>query len=203
MPSVERPISARFESMLRDVLRRLAALERPVRRVVPAGDTLPTSPDEGEQFDLRFAHDGLYRRCTWRGALNGGAGAWAASGPALRGSALASQSTTSTSPTDLATPGPSVVIPCAGRYVVRIEADLYNTTGGATLSVMEVQGPGLAAGAGGPVVISGNTQRRTSASEEEVTFTGAGTVICKYNVGGGTGVYQRRRIAVWPVELRP
>lgn len=50
MPSVERPISARFESMLRDVLRRLATLERrspsradPVGRV--AWVALPDAPD--------------------------------------------------------------------------------------------------------------------------------------------------------------
>lgn len=125
MPSVERPISARLEQLLRDLVRRVSALERPVRRVVAAGDTLPTSPDEGEQFDLRFAHDGLYRRCTWRQALNNGNGAWAVEGPPLVSNQTAGW--TYASPTSWAyttMPGISITVPVSGTYLLSAQGSI-------------------------------------------------------------------------------
>ena len=202
MPSVERPISARFEAMLRDVLRRLAALERPVRRVVPAGDTLPTSPDEGEQFDLRFAHDGLYRRCTWRGALNGGAGAWAVvGGAALRTDESNSLNTAGTTYQNFFT---TVVIPCAGIYDIEF-GGLYHTADDANYVRISVDGPGSPATDSDVLIRGGRSSAwETAHKVSRRTFTGSGNVrqYARSN-SGGTVTAVTRYMAVTPVELRP
>lgn len=115
---------------------------------------------------------------------------------------LTSQSTTSTSFTDLATVGPVSTkhIGPSGRALVIVSAQQTNPTGYAIMS--------FAAAGPTPVVASDDAALTTSTGAEVsadratlVTGLAEGdyTFTAKYRVPGGTGTFQRRRITVIPL----
>jgi len=112
-----------------------------------------------------------------------------------------SQTTTSTSYTDLATAGPAVTVVTGTTAVVGLYNSNVNTGSTSALMSFEVSGAStIAANDNMAIGISG-----TNATREGATFlvtgltAGSNTFTCKYRVGAGTGTYVDRRIFVLPL----
>ena len=125
---------------------------------------------------------------------------------ALRGTAGAavntSETTTSTTFTDLATVGPAVTLDTGTSAIVFIAAQVSNS--GANLSFMSVAVSGassIAAAFDNVLMYHNGTSGAHHGSFGILTGLTAGTNIftAKYSVGGGTGTWLRRKIAVIPL----
>lgn len=115
------------------------------------------------------------------------------------------ETTTSTSFTDLATPGPSVTVTLGNRAIVGITARINNTTAsqpgvvgydisGAT-SFSANDNRALWQESNG----TGEFQRCSIVSLHTALTGGSNTFTMKYRVGGGTGEFQYREIFVIPL----
>lgn len=166
--------------------------------------SLPSSPSAGDT--VRYAPAGAGSPpiwiCTWDTNLNGGTGAWSVSGPPLRAIVTTAQTTTSTTYTDLATVGPSIEVLVGGIYDWTMEADASNNSASG-FALMSLAGGGFTAGAGDRILLTDSSERRTTYASDRGTVT-AGTVVAKYSsLVAGTARFERRRISLTPVELRP
>lgn len=110
-----------------------------------------------------------------------------------------SQTTTSTSFTDLSTAGPSVTT-TTGTTALAIWGCRVDNSGASSLSVMSCAVTGsTAVGAsdsryfGGSAFVTG-----TMAVFYSALTPGSHTFTCKYRVTGGTGTFERRRLTVIP-----
>ncbi len=94
----------------------------------PTTTTLPTSPVDGQEVYYRVNRgDGTY--AYWHLRYNASTTYWDfLGGPSMFAQVDATQTTTSTTFTNLATVGPSLTVPLAGDYDVTIGARLYGTT---------------------------------------------------------------------------
>lgn len=114
-----------------------------------------------------------------------------------------SQSTTSTSYTDLSTVGPSVTVTTGTRALVMINAQFENNTTNASCSVsFAVSGAtSLSAITTYGMAIDGltasNSNRKGASYLLQTLNAGSNTFTMKYNVGSGTGTFSKRRIVVW------
>lgn len=113
-----------------------------------------------------------------------------------------SQTTTSTSYTDLATVGPTVTVTTGPMALV----GLYNAnlnSSGTTASLMSYEVTGASAQAPNDNIAVGvatTTGTRAGALFLVTGLTpGSNTFTCRYRVGGGTGTYVDRRILVVPL----
>lgn len=119
------------------------------------------------------------------------------------GDSSAVESTSSTSYTDLGTPGPSVTVTTGTSAIVFITAEAQtNTANSSHKFTFEVSGATtIAASDDWAVILDGNYDlspvRRSSA--HRVTLTGGSNVFkMKYAVGSGVGTFGKRQIAVLP-----
>jgi hypothetical protein len=113
-----------------------------------------------------------------------------------------SQTTTSTSYTDLATVGPAVTVTTGPSALV----GLYNAnlnSSGTTASLMSYEVTGASAQAPNDNIATGvatTTGTRAGAVFLVTGLTpGSNTFTCRYRVGGGTGTFVDRRILVVPL----
>lgn len=119
-----------------------------------------------------------------------------------------SQTTTSTSFTDLATAGPAVTVTVggAGKALVGLSASVANTVSGAD-SVMgfAISGATTQAAQNDRTLAypaesaSGNTFQATFIMMQDGLSAGSTTFTAKYRVTGGTGSWVDRRILVSPL----
>ncbi|MDX3311597.1 hypothetical protein P1S61_21535 [Streptomyces sp. ME08-AFT2] len=112
-----------------------------------------------------------------------------------------SQTTTSTSYTDLATVGPAVTVTTGPLAWVHLYNSNVNTTSVSSLMSFEVSGASsIPAADNQSIGIAGTAGSREGAAFLLTTLTpGSNTFTCKYRVGSGTGTYADRRIAVLPL----
>lgn len=112
-----------------------------------------------------------------------------------------SQTTTSTSFTDLATVGPSVTATTGPYALVSTYNSNFNSGAAASLMSFEVSGASsIAAADNVSIAITGASSQRASGLFLLTTLTpGSNTFTCKYRVGAGTGTYADRRIIVFPL----
>lgn len=112
-----------------------------------------------------------------------------------------SQTTTSTSYTDLATVGPAVTVTTGPLAWVHLYNSNVNTTSVSSLMSFEVSGASsIPAADNTSIGIAGTAGSREGAGFLLTTLTpGSNTFTCKYRVGSGTGTYADRRIAVLPL----
>lgn len=201
-------LTSEFDALRREIelLRR-----RPVTAAVPLIDDvadLPSAPREDQRVDLLVSDRIL--ELTWRGVLNGGAGAWAVSGDVIG----AAQSPAGDRSTSGALPnGPSITMPA--RMVVRAWCfgSARRPSGGAGLSDLQVQ---LALN--GSSVPSNITSSTTDAQWVGGTIYGsegpagrlinAGvTVSLNVTISGGFtwrfGDHRVWHLMIRPLELRP
>ena len=116
---------------------------------------------------------------------------------------LTSETTTSTSFADLATPGPEVTVTTGPAALVIVHGAMENTgagssrmgydvSGASTLAAADNRGIGVYGVAGAGVITSGVTLH-TDLTPGSNTFT------AKYRVASGTGTFLSRRIVVFPL----
>jgi len=121
--------------------------------------------------------------------------------PASAGISTA-ESTTSTSFTDLATPGPAVTVTTGTSALVVVSSCIYNTSSYALASYQVSGATTLAASDEGGVQVANTPATYQTASEFfRVTglTAGSNTFTVKYRVVGGTGNFQRRHLVVIPL----
>jgi hypothetical protein len=118
-------------------------------------------------------------------------------------SVLVSETTTSTSYTDLTTMGPAVNVDTGPFALVLVHGAMENTGAGSSRMAYEVSGAssiapadnrgiGVFGTAGGGLVASG------VALHQDLT-PGSNTFTAKYRVSSGTGTFLSRRIVVFPL----
>lgn len=116
-----------------------------------------------------------------------------------------SQTTTSTSYTDLATAGPAVTVTCGSRAIVMAQAFTSNSTqGNRSFLSVAVSGSSSVAAADDWAAIyeSGNANDGSSVSTTylfEGLTAGSNTFTMKYRANGGTGAWSLRRLTVIPL----
>lgn len=116
-----------------------------------------------------------------------------------------SNTTASTTPVDLATPGPSVATTTGSRALVFFRCGAENdTAGGTSIYGYEVSGAtSIAANLNSASSVTGlgaNNRIRTGSYSFEVALnSGFNTFTMKYWVSAGTGLFIQREIAVIPL----
>ena len=116
---------------------------------------------------------------------------------------LVSETTTSTSYTDLATAGPAVTVDTGPNALVLVHGSLENSGTGSSRMAYEVSGASSIApadnrgigvfGTAGTGVVSSGVALHTDLTPGTNTFT------AKYRVSAGTGTFLSRRIVVFPL----
>ena len=113
------------------------------------------------------------------------------------------QTSTSTSYTDLATAGPSVTVTVGanGVLLVGLDGGLYNSGSFITYMTIALSGANTLAAADKYSMAANSTAYQAQGSSFLLTGLNAGstTVTLKYKVAGGTGTFQERHI--WAVPL--
>ena len=119
-------------------------------------------------------------------------------GSPLVSTVVTSETTTSTSFTDLATVGPSITVPLAGDYDVEIGG--FTLSSGASVTVQ-----GFAVGATVATdaeSVRGNANQSNPRMRYRKTAIAASTIIrMKYRVASLTGTFETRQILVYPVRV--
>jgi hypothetical protein len=120
---------------------------------------------------------------------------------ATRGVVLTSQSTASTSYTDLATPGPSVTITTGTRALVMVQTEAVINAVALHAASYEVSGATTVAASDSWAVTDSDAHNmtRTSCHLHEGLTAGSNTFKMKYRVTGGTGTWRYRIIMVMPL----
>jgi hypothetical protein len=110
------------------------------------------------------------------------------------------EATTSTAYTDLATVGPSVIVPLAGDYEITICAQMFGTAGdfmGATVKL----GAAAASDEDG-IINNGSTQQYPSHTMRRNGIAASALLKMQYRTGsGGSGQAARRELTVRPVRV--
>jgi len=118
-------------------------------------------------------------------------------------SVLTSETTASSTFTDLATPGPAVTVTTGPAALVVVHGAMENTGTGASRMAYDISGASTVAaadnrgigvyGVAGAGVITSGVVLDTGLTPGSNTFT------AKYRVGTGTGTFLSRRIVVFPL----
>lgn len=171
--------------------------------------TLPASPVDGQEVYFQsssMATAGVVWNLRYR--AGGGTYKW----EFLGGSPLTdetgyggTESTTSTSYTDLATVGPSITVPLAGDYIVAIGADIQNSTTAWSTYISYAIGATAASDADGlrvrqPTGGGYEVTAAVSAERRKNALAASTALTAKYRVLGGTGIWWRRWMRVTPVR---
>jgi hypothetical protein len=118
-----------------------------------------------------------------------------------RATVSTSQTTTSTSYTDLTTPGPAVTIETGDRAEVTIACTMSNSGGNHAYASFAVSGATTQAATDdvGILVADANVDRRYATVEVIGLTPGNNTFTMKYKVGASTGTFVDRRIHAKPI----
>jgi hypothetical protein len=167
--------------------------------------TTPALVDESEWNYPADTANGV----VWRFKYNSGSASafkWEfVGGAAMVVEVQTSETTTSASYVDLATVGPSVTVPRAGDYEVEFGASMSDTTGG--VAVYTAVKRGAAATSDNDIVTVISTGAIVapgfSVSRKMPVLGLAASDVLKlqHKVGGGTGTFIRRWIAVRPIRV--
>lgn len=177
--------------------------------VVPLVTGLPAIPSDGQEICYQAdAANGV----VWRARYNAASASpykWeiVGFGDGLRSQVDADQPTSSAAFVDLATAGPSVVVPLAGDYIIEFGCGMYTSTGAGLSAFMS-----FAMGATAAVSIDGIWyQPSSNVGPQEITMqrsrkkTGilAGTaIVAKYSSPGATTFnFNNRWMVVKPVRV--
>lgn len=172
------------------------------------GTSLPASPNDQDEYAyLADATNGI----VWRFKYNSGSSStykWEFIGGSKLSAAVATiESTTSTSFADIATAGPSVVVPRAGEYYIVEHVQASNSAAGNRLQISVKLGSATAATAEQALALS---SKASSGNDDDVclhrelrprALAAGDTVKLQYSVNGGTGSFGLREILVWPARV--
>lgn len=114
---------------------------------------------------------------------------------------LTSETTTSTTYTDLATVGPAVTVTTGVSALALFSAEMGNSTANATLLSVAVSGATTLAASENYRAVDNTTSGVTGFNHKFFTglTAGSNTFTLKYRVGGGTGTFLIRRVTVIPL----
>jgi hypothetical protein len=116
-----------------------------------------------------------------------------------------SQTTTSASYTDLATGGPAVTVTTGTKAFIFLYTHSSNNTANNFVAMsFAISGATTLAAADGRSIVhspptNGRGKRGSSVFFIDTLTAGSNTFTAKYRVGGGTGAWQDRRLAVLPL----
>lgn len=113
----------------------------------------------------------------------------------------ASQSTTSTTYTDLTTVGPQVTVTTGAQALIFLYGSAINTGVGASLISIDITGASTISAVDNDSVGSSAATgfRATSVYMQTGLTPGSNTFTAKYRVGSGTGTFQDRRLTILPL----
>ncbi|KAF2774702.1 hypothetical protein STPH1_7747 [Streptomyces sp. OM5714] len=168
-----------------------------------------TSVFTAAQFN-QFVRDNLNEtapaKATQEGSIFVGAGANSIVERSIESSLIStSESTTSTSYTDLATTGPAVTVDTSSRAIVFVTANLQNDTamenvyasyevsGDTSIGATDSRGAFMGAAYTNQVLRAGQIYL------EDTLTPGSNTFTMKYRVTGGTGKFTHRHLVVIPL----
>ena len=116
---------------------------------------------------------------------------------------LTSQTTTSTSYTDLATAGPAVTVTTGTSALVIITAYLQNSGGNLTYASFAVSGATTSAATDDRLIAQTTANGMVCSRPQKITglTAGSNTFTMKYRVAAGTGTYAYRDIVVIPLPV--
>lgn len=166
----------------------------------PPITVLPTTPTDGQVvYYTADATNGVVWAFKYRTA-SASASKWEfAGGAPLTARVAASETTASTTYVALTTAGPSVALPFAGDYDVRIGGRIANTSGtDASAMSFDVGGTGAVDADAAVGVTAGAVN---VASHVRKTGATAVTLTAKYRVVSGTGTFIERWMEVLPVRV--
>lgn len=124
-------------------------------------------------------------------------------GPPMKSEVFTFETTASTTYAALATAGPSIALPRAGDYDVRVASNLRNDTDTRyTLHSYDIGVTGALDDDGADYTRGTGASNTTVTAERRKTGLTAVSLVSKYRVNAGTGTAGRRRMAVYPVRLR-
>jgi hypothetical protein len=182
---------------------RLNAMEQGIDRAYPLRVTsLPGSPFDGQMIHyVADATNGVVWPLVYVSA-SASTHKWEAIGPTpLTAQVLTLETTLSSSFADLATVGPSVTVPLAGDYLIELAANFRTDATGTALVAVKLGAAatsaddGLANTFANSFVPGSRTIRRNGLAANAV-------LKLQYQTSGtGTGSFQRRNLAVWPIRV--
>jgi hypothetical protein len=176
----------------------------PANPVLNYGTTLPSSPYNGQEYTL--VDSTTNPSYQWRFRYNANSTStykWEFVGGVPFSTTVATnQSTSSTSPVDLATVGPSFTLPRAGDYIFTWGAECGHSAAGNAMYVSM-----MIAGSGNPTtnvvsVQSGVAYLQRASRVFRGNGVAAGSVKLQYSISGtGTGAFQARDLQILPVRV--
>lgn len=191
-----------FIKDFRDLKRRVSDLWR--KAAVPRVTSLPSSPTDGQVIDyVADATNGVIWRFRYN-ADSSSAYKWEfVGGASLFQLVATSQSTSSTSYTDLTTVGPTVTAPLAGDYDVEIGAFGRTNSAGATARMSYSVGGAAATDADSIRfdTAAANNGLVSSKLERKTGLSAATALKAKYMTGAGTALFLDRWMRVLPVRV--
>lgn len=162
---------------------------------------LPLEPKNGQVvYFLADATNGIVWTLKYR-ANSASAYKWeVVGGSSLVAEVATSETTASGSYVALTTPGPSLALPLAGDYDVKIGSIIAST--GEFFSAMSYDIGGSAAVDADRVSgVGGNGNEVGASREQRKAALAAVTLTAKYRVGGGTGTFLGRQMRAMPVRV--
>ncbi|MBI4034362.1 DUF2190 family protein, partial [Candidatus Saccharibacteria bacterium] len=167
------------------------------------GTSFPANPEDGDEYTyVADGTNGVYWHFIYRSATS----KWIFTGGApLVSEVTTSESTSSGTYTALATAGPSITLPFAGDYDVKIEVLAGNQGGTSAAPIMSYDigatGAVDADGTNTNGMYVGDTRGGYWSAERRKTGLGAVTLTAKYKANSGAAVYfGNRRMLVWPIQ---
>jgi hypothetical protein len=170
--------------------------------VPPYVTALPTPPFDGfEVFYAADATNGVIWHLRYRSG--GGTYKWEyVGGPPLSARVDTSETTTSASYAALATAGPSVTVPLAGDYIVRIHSNTFNSGVATNYHSYDLGGSGAVDANSIEGAVPAASYSHPGFAENRHNGLSASTaIVSKYKTTAGTGTWRYRWMAVTPVRV--
>jgi hypothetical protein len=167
----------------------------------------PSVRYEGQEIDYwpsGTAGTGPLWRLTWRGAANGGSGAWMVAGAPLIAAVTVTSGTTTSATYVTMGSATDVAVPATMVAHVKWTSRVWSTDGGALY--VRPAGAGIASGVDDFAAVSNvqpaSLQQIVHGVMSDVALT-AGTITLYARTNSGTMTWSSRSLEVHPVEIRP
>lgn len=163
---------------------------------------LPTDADEGDQIVYDTGTAGVRWHLVYD-TSDGTTYPWLFIGGApLLTRVTTSETTTSASYAALSTAGPSVTVPLAGDYIVRIHSNTFNSGVATNYHSYDIGGTGAIDSNGIEGAVPSASYSHPGGAENLHTGVAASTAfVSKYKTTAGTATFRYRTMAVTPVRV--
>lgn len=163
---------------------------------------LPGSPTDGQVIFFDTGTAGVIWQLRYNSAAAGSYKWQFLGGPSLTAAVATQETTASTSYAALSTAGPSVTIPLAGDYDVKIGGRMWtNSAGGVASMSYDIGGTGAVDGDRITMFGSADTGGHAWRNKRQTGLTATTVLTSKYKTSAGTGSFADRRIDIIPVRV--